>query len=67
MSGRASVTVYPEVNRDGSVIWIAHGHADGIPYVAEGDSEEGAEAAACTLVYQRHALRRIQRKEAMPC
>ena len=68
MSGRASIAVYPEVNRDGSIIWIAHGHADGIPYVAEGDSEAGAEAAACELVYQQHARRHIaRRKEAPTC
>jgi len=57
----ATLTTEPTANRDGSVTWLAHGIAGGIPYVAEGDSEEEAEAAACALVYQCHARREYGR------
>jgi len=57
----ATLSTEPAANRDGSVVWLAHGIAGGIPYVADGDSEEGAIAAACELVYQRHAARKYGR------
>jgi len=60
----ATLTTEPTVNRDGSVTWVTTGTAGGIPYVAEGDSQEDAVAAACALVYQRHALREFRRISA---
>lgn len=62
----ANLTTEPTANRDGSVVWIARGVAGGVPYVAEGDSQEDAEAAACALVYQRHAARTQNRIKGGP-
>lgn len=56
----ATVTIEAVSDRDGSVSWLASGHADGIPFIAEADSEQNALAAACALVYERHAVRKIQ-------
>ena len=65
MNNRASLSIHAEINRDGSAIWIAHGTAGGVPYIAESDSEEGARAAACELVYQRHAARTLAQREGL--
>lgn len=67
MTARRGISVQCTQNRDGRILWVASGMIGGVPYIAEGETEHGAVAEACTLVYQRHALRRIQRKEAMPC
>lgn len=57
----ATLTAEPAVaNSDGRIVWIAHGTAAGIPYVAEGDTEADAIAEAAALVYQCHGRRRLQ-------
>lgn len=56
-----AVRVEPALSRDGTASWIATGSADGIPFVAEADSEDGALAEACALVCQTHAVRHLRR------
>lgn len=74
MSGRAgNIRIEPAANRDGSITWIAHGIAGGIPYVVEGDSEADASAAAAAVVFESHGRRRLEallardRTNPMPC
>lgn len=59
----ATVHIEAAANRDGSVVWIARGTAAGVPYIAEADSEDAAAAAACALLYQRHAARTAKQRE----
>lgn len=57
----ATLTAEPAVaHSDGRIVWIAHGTAAGIPYVAEGDTEADAVAEAAAAVYQCHGRRRLQ-------
>lgn len=61
MSGPAgSIRIERAANRDGSTTWIAHGIAGGIPYIAEGDSESDACAAAAAVVCEAHGRRRLR-------
>lgn len=60
MSARAgNIRIEPAANRDGSITWIAHGIAGGIPFVVEGDSESDASAAAAAVVFESHGRRRL--------
>ena len=61
MSARdGNIRIEPAANRDGSTTWIAHGIAGGIPYIAEGDSESDASAAAAAVVFESHGRRRLE-------
>ena len=73
MSGPTSRRTSVSVTQDWRGGWLAHGTADGVPFVAESDSESGALVEAAALVFDRHADRRMRkisarrRREENPC
>lgn len=52
-------------SRDWNGAWIAHGTAAGVPFVAEGATEQDAMDQAVALVFECHTARQMRANAAL--